>query len=539
MSFKKAAIFAVAALLAVSLSACVKKGGNNAAESKESELVRLTEEEVTFTYWVRNDNPDSVANYADAAVYQILREKTGVNIQFLHPVGDETLDLLFASDDLPDIIETVNRNAIPNGADQSIEDGMIIRLNELIDEYAPNFKKARLSDPEAEMLTISDGGNIYAFPKLLDGEEDAWSGPMIRKDLLDKLNLDVPTTIPEWYEVLKAFKEDGIEVPLLLNGGWDTMQEFGSFIGAWDVNKRFYRTEDGKVAYGPIQPGYKDFLATFNKWHKEGLINIDFDNNLRGEYLTSGKVGASIASEGYGSYETVAAPYPKLTKDSKVRFRQKNWRNRGYEAYITKECPDPVLAVKWFDLHYTREGSDLFNYGVAIDNPYGFDGGNFYWYKGPEIEQAYKEAGLEVPEEVKERGFPIATEEMSNGEVAYWAMINKYKIDNAPYYKNTRVVIAKNLDTIINKNYKIWTQADSSGMLPPYTMNPAESKEVNEIMGPINSYVNDMFYKFIRGEESLDKWDEYVRTIKEMNIDRAVEIHQAAYDRMVSRVTSK
>ena len=42
MSFKKAAIFAVAALLAVSLSACVKKGGNNAAESKESELVRLT-----------------------------------------------------------------------------------------------------------------------------------------------------------------------------------------------------------------------------------------------------------------------------------------------------------------------------------------------------------------------------------------------------------------------------------------------------------------------------------------------------------------
>ena len=40
---------------------------------------------------------------------------------------------------------------------------------------------------------------------------------MIRKDALEAVNLDVPETIDDWTEMLRAFKENGIEYPLLLN----------------------------------------------------------------------------------------------------------------------------------------------------------------------------------------------------------------------------------------------------------------------------------------------------------------------------------
>ncbi|WP_019534640.1 hypothetical protein [Paenibacillus ginsengihumi] len=32
----------------------------------------------------------------------------------------------------------------------------------------------------------------------------------------------------------------------------------------------------GKVTFGPIEPAYKDYLTTMNKWYKEELIDSEF-----------------------------------------------------------------------------------------------------------------------------------------------------------------------------------------------------------------------------------------------------------------------
>ena len=46
-----------------------------------------------------------------------------------------------------------------------------------------------------------------------EGKELQWWGQVIRKDLLDKAGLDIPETVDEWENALKAFKDMGIEVP--------------------------------------------------------------------------------------------------------------------------------------------------------------------------------------------------------------------------------------------------------------------------------------------------------------------------------------
>lgn len=471
----------------------------------------LTDANPTFTYWVINDQSSVVDNYADLGVYKTLKERTGVNIEFIHPTGDQNqLDMLIAANTLPDFVERVNMNSLPGGADKNVEDGVILRLNELIAEHAPNFSRGRELSDEARRLTITDEGNLYGFPKLLGGYEGAWGGPSIRADLLEKLNLDVPETFDDWYDVLTAFKQDGIEIPLSFgHAGWDTTREFGVFIGGFDVNKEFYVTKEGSVSYGPIDDGYFRFLSTFHKWYEEGLIAAEFDSLGRSDksaLAAEGKIGAAV-DIGFGEYITVPAPYPVENAGDKARFRQHNWRNRGYEAVITSSCQDPELAVKWFDYHYSPEGSALFSMGVLGES-----------YEIIDDEYVYTPAIYNDPNGVNEA-------------------MRRHRLVNAPFLTNPEapaIELPKSMREE-RKDTSVWDDGTAEGMLPTLTMTVEERERFNELMEPITPFVSEYYVKFIKGEEALDKWDEYVRTIRSMGIDEAIAIQQAAYTRMMNR----
>jgi putative aldouronate transport system substrate-binding protein len=73
--------------------------------------------------------------------------------------------------------------------------------------------------------------------------------------------------------------------------------------------------------------------------------------------------------------------------------------------------------------------------------------------------------------------------------------------------------------------------------MPPLTPTPEESREISTIMNEINTYTDEMVVKFILGTEPLNDttWNNFVSTIKRMNIDRAVEIYNAALSRYNAR----
>ena len=54
-------------------------------------------------------------------------------------------------------------------------------------------------------------------------------------------------------------------------------------------------------------------------------------------------------------------------------------------------------------------------------------------------------------------------------------------------------------------------------------------------MNEINTYRDEMTLKFILGNKSFDEWDDYVNTINGMNLDRVLEIQNAALERYQSR----
>jgi putative aldouronate transport system substrate-binding protein len=83
---------------------------------------------------------------------------------------------------------------------------------------------------------------------------------------------------------------------------------------------------------------------------------------------------------------------------------------------------------------------------------------------------------------------------------------------------------------------QIWQKNnDGAYILPPITMTADEGAEYSRIMSDIETYRKEMVLKFILGTEPLSNYDSFVNQIKSMNIDRAIELQQAALDRFNQR----
>lgn len=95
----------------------------------------------------------------------------------------------------------------PGGPEKAIKDNVIIELNDLIDQHAPNIKKYLDENPEIAKQVKTDSGVLYVVPSIGIGTVNTFSGPLVRKDWLDDLGLQTPETIDEWTTMLRSFKE--------------------------------------------------------------------------------------------------------------------------------------------------------------------------------------------------------------------------------------------------------------------------------------------------------------------------------------------
>ncbi|WP_055669210.1 extracellular solute-binding protein [Desnuesiella massiliensis] len=506
----------LAALITVTAVGCNKTKSTQGSKDGD----KNGNEKITIKYWTSFTPNQYIKSLNESLMYQELEKRTNVHVEFEHPVeGQETeqFNLLVNSNTLPDVIQTY-ATQYKGGMDKAIKDGVYIRLNELIDKYAPNFKKLLQEDPELARQVTTDQGNIYAFPAVgIDKNEPAWWGPVIRKDWLNELGLKEPTTIDEWYSVLKQFKEKKNTAPLILNKRG--LDPYGTIVSAFDVGNGFYK-KGNTIKYGPMDPGFKEYLATMNKWFNEGLIDKDFatrDTKSREALITSGKAGIYMTEyalvDQYVAAIRVTDPkaefspivQPSLKAGEKVKMRVVNERNGGYEAVITSACKNPEQVVKWFDYAYSKEGQMLFNYGI--------EGTSYTMVDGK----------------------PKFTDLMTKNPdgLDFWTVCNKYKLEIGPYLRDYKALpeFSKFSLEAMDK----WTKADTDYVVPPINLTAEENEKYSAIMSDVNTYRDEMILKFITGKEPLSKFDSYVEQLKKMGIEDAIKIYQAALERYNNR----
>ncbi|GIP43089.1 sugar ABC transporter permease [Paenibacillus sp. J45TS6] len=521
-------------------------GTNEAEEPKPAEgeqaiteiSLPIVDEAMTINYWRANDGKIASGNgFSDVKAYQEKEKRTGIKVNFTHPPLGQQKDqfnLLVTGNQLPDIIY-YNWADVSGGPEKLLADGRIIKLNEYIDLYAPNLKKIIAEDEEVRKQISLDDGTIFMFPYLRTDSVklNGTTGMILRQDWLDKLNLKAPTNIDEWYTVLKAFREQDPngngkkdELPFTANWGPGNMSKLNDFAPAFGVLAGFQLNGE-TIEYGPIQPGYEEFLTTMRKWYEEGLIDPEvmtndgkaFDykitNNQAGSYY--GGVFSGMAkylnmmAEKDPNFNLVGAPWAKDQNGvSRSTFRFDTKVLSYGEAITTSADKDKLKAiVQWMDYNYSPEGHDLFNFGIENES---------YTRNGDAIE--FTDTILKNPDGLT-----------YDQALASYAL----SIMDGPMNQDTRYLDAlMTFDQQKDAN-NAWMQADYAMALPNLRKTEDEARKEAQIMGQVNTYVDEMVTKFILGDEPLTSYETFVETIKGMGIEEVIKIHQDAYARYQAR----
>ena len=490
-------------------------------------------DEVTLTVWQPFSNT-IIDTMEENPVIDLIKEKTGVSLKFIHPAqGEEktALQLMLASDDLPDIIRLdagLNGNlSYPGGGEKGVQDGVILQLNDLIDKYAPNYQAIRARGGAYQKDTIADDGTMWAMYTVSnDANEAPWNGICYRKDWADELGIDAPVTLDDWHDMLTAFKEKkGADCALMIpNRGITANNEF---LSAFNVGRDFYQVE-GTVKYGYIEDGMRSYAELMHQWYTEGLIDQSFATNpdftgdgfvIPPAYFADGRVGAgntSWAGSGDGFYSlyratddpnvNFAAVIPPVQKEGDETHFRCTTTPISFPWVVTTACKTPEIAVKFLDWCYSEEGELVLNYG----NPANYT--------------------------VKDGDKPHFNDDfLFNDTYDFPTMLSAYTWENGPGVRDYARAY-QNVPSNLLDSCDVWANCKADYVMPSgVELTEEEGDENSVIMADINTYVEDSLPKCITGDLSMDQWDDFVAQIKAMNIDRAIELHQQALDRYNNR----
>jgi ABC-type sugar transport system, periplasmic component len=514
--------------------ATIAAASSTGSSSSEDELgglkLPIVETPLTLTYFCTNDNPTVIKDYNEKKDYQIQEKDTGIHINFIHPAaGQETdqLNILIASNDLPDIFQFDPLKDYPGGPGKLLSDGTAVGLKDLIDQYAPNLKRIYEEHPEARKEASTDDGQLYCFPWLCFHDiQLVYMGHVIRQDWLDKLSLKMPETMDDWYNVLKAFKEKdpngngkNDEIPYISF----KQNRLLPFSYAWGITDDFYE-DNNVIKYGPMQPQFKEYLSTMRKWYSEGLIDPDYaitDMKLHDEKVTNNTAGAFYGYAGGGvrkymqlmkgtnpTFELAGAPYPVLQSGQTPPIGHRiNIFSGHNSALISGNNKHVKETVQWLDYNYSKKGYMLYNYGVEGESYNIVDG---------------------APKFVD--SITNSTNGFSDILTKYNSFVNSGPWEHAKEAQEQYMSVPESTKAIAT-----WAKAEKGNGLPPITLTQDESQKCNVIMNEVKTYLSETVDKVIMGQESIDKFDDFVANLKKMGIEDAVKYEQAAFDRYQKR----
>lgn len=512
-----------------------------AASTMETSEQESTETEYTVTYPL-TDTPITltllhsepmlgplsgrcgVDSYADIAGIQQASEATGVIIEWNEMsmfTASEEFNLVVASGDYPDMLSSVN-TYYAGGLTKAYEDEVIQDLGEVVPQFAPLYYAAIQEDEELYRQTLDDEGRtlgIYAiYNEAINNE-----GAMVRKDWLDELGLEVPTTFETLTEAMTAIQtEKGVANPIYVNESCNFLS-YGYNIKGFDMVTSTIPVyqENGTVYCSLNSDGYRDYIDQLRQWYESGLINpnfMEFSSDLMsGEVevemnadriaIWSGMVTnmtnyyASAPDESFEVAPTV------ITLDGGKDHITLATRSQDAIS-ITTACDEVEAVLGWINYWFTDEGIMLYNYGVE---------GDTY---------------------VMENGSPQYTDKVMNNELGVDPTLfcRTFSLAGCSFGYTVQERIYLLYEDYQTAAQEYWTEnTDGSMAVPTLSLTTAESDVLATYGTDITTYASETLPKFIMGDLPMSEWENYVAELDGMNIDQIVAVYQAAYDRYLAR----
>lgn len=542
MKKKVFAMVLTAAMVMGAITGCSKTpagtdaGSGTGTQATSGEWTWPLQEKKELNIWVVWSN-DYVEEPNQLKAIQKIEEATNVHVNWTvvdASSAKEQFGLMLASGEYPDIIRDVG-SYYPGGTEKGVQDGVLADLTEAVELYMPNYNALRKSNPQLEKDTMTDDGKIVGTRTITSyfGEvrgERVWAGMALRQDWLNDLGLEVPRTIDEWETVLTAFKENypECEAPLMIGtNGYDL---FSNFLSAYGCLSGFYK-DGSTVKYSPLEDGYKEWLTLFHDWYEKGLIDPNFMTNAAdmmspADYIGTGKAGAGmqlwgltdevLKTQGYTTdedFSLVATTAPVLKSGDTPQIGFATSELVKEEIGIAATTKDLELACRYLDYWYTQDAMLLDSLGIEGESYTVDESGTYHL---TDSVKAMVEDGT-----VNTYAEAVYTYSLGTSDFGLynWGMFD-------PIYEGNAAMNA----------YDEFDKDKFDLMLPScMTMTDDENSEYVALYTDIETLVNENTVKFITGEKSLDEFEAFVEMLHTYNIDRCIELKQAALDRYNAR----
>ena len=468
----------------------------------------LTDTPETFSLWYSfpgdlSDIMDAYLSGGQSSVLKAVADKTGVSLTFMLQsvtTASDNFNLLVASGDYPDFFYNAS-SYYTGGIDKAVEDEVLLDVTDLVPEFAPNYYYNITKDPDTLSEVSTPSGRLVEIQRLEAEYTKSSTGLVIRKDWLDELSKDMPVTLEDLHDVLTAFKNEkgaaealglpytGVMDEDEICSAFDVGGVYAAFMGSYPVY-----VVDGKVKFGWVEDGFKDYLTMMHQWYDEGLLGSDFyientGHGLDASKTTTGQSGvftcdyfqmdllqSQMAEEG-AEIQAMAAPV--MEEGQTLHFANKKTLVGDNSWSITTACHDPELALQYMDYFFTDEGSTLCNYGVEGEGM-AFDENG---------EPQYTELVYNNPDH-----------SMRETQVMYTLTIGPF------IEKESRSDIAYSQKEIEARS--IWdSNTDDAYTMPSTEMSAEQASEMAGIMGDLMTYATGKVTEFITGMPISSRWN--------------------------------
>lgn len=491
---------------------------SNAFASVTPEGLPILTEKETYTIAVtlstRCEN-----TFAEKQASIMAEEATNVHIEWIEipeSSWDEQVNILIASGEIPDAF------CSPNEIDTMSNRDILVPLNDLIAEHAPNITEMLEASPEIKAAITAKDGNIYSLPTGKDQPQKAMEYSVwINAEWCEKLGYELPTTTEEYVEVLKAFRDKdpngnnkNDEIPLTLKGVNYQDVLYGSF-GVMQTSNYVYSLDGENVLFCGQEEGYYDALNWMHMLYEEKLLDNEVFTQTSAELTAKATnedllIGSIIvwSPDSLDKRFTDYVILDPLVGPEGYQYYTKNSEPLGFMQgfCITTACENPEVLIRYYDYNIS-------SLEVALT-----------WMYGPENAGCWEPIETTADGKTWQQTSRFVTENMSLTYFKYTAAGGDY----SPMYLWSKYTDVEQLDA---RNAK---KLEGINRCMPYSVivmpagvdDPDRAVEREQLFVDIDNYMQKFRANAVKDGLTEEDWAKHLEQLKKLDVERYVELWQ-------------
>lgn len=429
---------------------------------------------------------------------------------------------ILASNDLPDAFVTGGITT----QDISSNLGLFEKLDDFIKENAPTIQSV-LDNDETLRKTVTDlNGDIYYLTGAAAFMPAVYTSMSINQKWLDKLGLPMPSTTKELEKTLIAFRDNDPngnsekdEIPMYMDLKGDEAWSIRAFTGAFDCTtsiSSWFALRNGKLEYQPITENYKEYMTWISGLREQGLMpeelaTADWSQRAArcgSEIPIVGVTNCWIKDPINIAYQDDYVTLPPLKGPNGAQYIAANSDLTHYDPnpkfVMCSSSKNKELIIKFMDQFFKPENGIQMESGVL----------------GTSIELKDGIYSFTTPPE----GMDWDTWTYKNSCRGNWAAYVPVSFE--ANFSGPSEAAAQKLEI-----EKVYTPFIKEGInVPSLKFTEEQINELSIVQTDVENYVNKMIVEWFANGKVGETWDNYLSELKNMGVDKYIEIYKEAYD---------